>query len=144
MGSKSGSIVANILAGGGEINYDLLTTLVVITALATFALWRKANQPKSKQLSKKFRKALWESNPIEPKHKKPKFEPLRRSFAEWEAKFFYEFDDFADMMNWYLADDVINSRWRPKHLPAMLLSHFVGDAFSRQPHELGERGMRPA
>ena len=33
------------------------------------------------------------------------------------SKVFYEFDDFADVMNWYLADDVINSRWRLQDLP---------------------------
>jgi len=45
------------------MNYDLLTILVVITAVGTFALWRNANRPKFKQLKKKFRKALWEGNP---------------------------------------------------------------------------------
>ena len=29
-----------------------------------------------------------------------------------------------------------------KHSPAMLLAHFVGDAFSRHAHELGERCLR--
>ena len=83
------------------MNSDLLTILVAITALATFALWYDTNRPKFKQLDKKFRKALWESSPIEPKHNKPKSEP----HDEWEGKFFYEFDDFADAINWYLADD---------------------------------------
>ena len=96
------------------MNYDFLTILVVITALATFGLWRNVNRPKYKQLKKKFRKALWESGPIEPKHNKPKFEPLRQSLDQSEAKFFYEFDDFADVMNWYLADDV---SWRLQELP---------------------------
>src|SRR6516165_6853463 len=97
------------------MNYDFLTILVVITAFTTFALWRKANQPKFKLLKKKFRKALWESNPIEPRHNKPKFEPRR--LDEWEAKFFYEFDDFADVVNWFLADHAIKSRWRLQELP---------------------------
>jgi len=76
---------------GGKMNYDLLTALVVITALATFALWRHTNRPKFKHLKKKFRKELWESKPIAPKHNKARFEPQHSS--EWEAKFFYEFDD---------------------------------------------------
>ena len=99
------------------MNYDYLTILVVITAVATFALWRNSNRPKFKQLNKKFRKALWESNPIEPKHNKPKFEPFNRAIAEWDAKFFYEFDDFADVMNWYLADDNEPTSWRLQELP---------------------------
>jgi len=100
------------------MSYDYLTILVVITALATFALWRNSNRPKFKQLNKKFRKALWESNPIEPKHNRPKFEPYRNVVAEWEAKFFYEFDDFADVMNWYPADDPdYTSPWRLQELP---------------------------
>lgn len=44
----------------------------------------------------------------------PKFEPLRKSLDQSEAKFFYEFDDFADVMNWYLADD---ASWRLQELP---------------------------
>ena len=95
------------------MNSDLLTILVAITALATFALWYDTNRPKFKQLDKKFRKALWESSPIEPKHNKPKSEP----HDEWEGKFFYEFDDFADAVNWYLADDTIKSPWRLQELP---------------------------
>ena len=99
------------------MNYDFLTIVIVITALATFALWRNIDRPKFKQLKKKFRKALWESNPIAPKHNKPKFEPFS-SREEWgEAKFFYEFDDFADVMNWYLAEDYITSPFRLQELP---------------------------
>jgi hypothetical protein len=96
------------------MNYDFLTILIVITALATFAVWRSVNRPKYKQLKKKFRKALWESAPIEPKHNKPKFKGLSYSVGEGETKFFYEFDDFADVMNWYLADD---ASWRLQELP---------------------------
>jgi hypothetical protein len=40
--------------GDGEMNYDYLTILVVITAVATFALWRNSNRPKFKQLNKKI------------------------------------------------------------------------------------------
>jgi hypothetical protein len=94
------------------MNYDLLTIVVVVTALATFALLRNTSRPKFKQLKKKFRKTLWESKPIEPKHNKPKSAPSEK----WEAKFFYEFDDFADVMNWYLAD-INSSRWRLQDLP---------------------------
>jgi hypothetical protein len=96
------------------MNYDLLSIVVVITAAVTFTLWRNTHRPKFKQLNKKFRKALWESGPIEPKHNKPKPDP---SFDECEAKFFYDFDDFADVMNWYLADDAISSHWRLHELP---------------------------
>jgi hypothetical protein len=99
------------------MNYDVLTILVVITALATLSLWRNTNRPKFKQLNKKFRKALWESGPIEPKHEKPKIVSPYNHFDEYEAKFFSEFDDFADVMNWYLADDAITSPWRLQELP---------------------------
>ncbi len=36
------------------------------------------------------------------------------------------------------------TRLLAQHVPAMLLAHFVGDASSRQTHELGERRVRPA
>ena len=45
-----------------------------------------------------------------------RFEPLRNSLEEWELKFFREFDDFADVLNWYLADDTISSPWRLQEL----------------------------
>jgi hypothetical protein len=58
------------------------------------------------------------STVMEPKHNRPKFEPYYSGvIAEWEAKFFYEFDDFADVMNWYLAYDHDNSPWRLQELP---------------------------
>jgi hypothetical protein len=95
------------------MNYDFLIILVAITALMTFGLWRSVNRPKYKQLKKKFRKALWESGPIEPKHNKPTFKPVGFDRTEWTAKFFDEFDDFADVMNWYLADD---ASWRLQEL----------------------------
>jgi len=99
------------------MNFDFLAIAIVITALTTFALWRNINRPKFKQLKKKFRKALWESNPIAPKHNKPKFEPFS-SREEWgEATFFYEFDDFADVMNRYLAEDYMTSPFRLQELP---------------------------
>jgi hypothetical protein len=43
---------------------------------------------------------------------------LRSSREEWgKAQFFYEFDDFADVMNWYLADGIIASPFRLQELP---------------------------
>jgi hypothetical protein len=49
-----------------------------------------------------------------PKHNKPRFE---HGLHEGEAKFFYEFDDFADVMNWYLADEFSSSHFRLQELP---------------------------
>lgn len=93
----------NLMNSTNFLNILIVVLVVVVTPLMTFRLWHDVNRPKYKQLKKKFRKALWESGPIEPKHDKPKFEPLRKSLDQSEAKFFHDFDDFADVMNWWLA-----------------------------------------
>jgi hypothetical protein len=113
------SIADLVNRGAREMNYELLTILVVVTAAATFALWRRTDRPKFKLLKKKFRKALLESKPIVPKHNKPRFE---HGLHEGEANFFYEFDDFADVMNWYLADDIICDHPRYRQPPQLGLS----------------------
>ena len=101
------------------MNNGLLTTIVVINATVTFLLWRmmatKANRPAG--LNKKAAKALWHSDPIVPHHDPPKvpgggFSSL---VSDEDKAFFCDFQEFADVMNRWLA--TLESRFRLQELP---------------------------
>ena len=97
----------------------LLATIVVINAAVTFSLWRmmatKANRPAG--LNKKAAKALWHTDPIVPHHDPPKvpgggFSSL---VLDEDRAFFFDFQEFADVMNRWLA--TLESRFRLQELP---------------------------
>jgi hypothetical protein len=79
-----------------------------------------------KELKKKFLKQLWKSKPITPKHQPPP--PLERGFfvGDGTLQFFSDFEDFANVINWWLTDPHIhpnnNSPWRLQELPKSDLS----------------------
>src|SRR5262249_22411101 len=98
------------------MNYELLVIVVVcLNILATFSLWWyvAAKPPRPK---KRDAKLLWDSDPITPKHAPPKF-----SFAslphDGNRHFFSDFAEFADVLNWWLEDKHVQSRWRLQDLP---------------------------
>jgi hypothetical protein len=103
------------------MNYEVLTIIVVVNALVTFALWRsmrgKANRPKG--LNKRAAKLLWDSDPIIPKHNPPEVAGGR--FASLvdadDYRFFTDFAQFADVVNSELADGYTQSPWRLQDLP---------------------------
>ena len=103
------------------MSYEVLITIVVINAFVTLALWRqvsrKANRPFG--LNKKAAKALWRSDPIVPRHNPPKV-----AGGNWSGQardvdrlFFADFTQFADVVNWWLADEFTKSRFRLQDLP---------------------------
>ena len=92
------------------MNYDLLTIVVVITALVTFALWRNTNRPKFKQLNKQFRKALWESDPT-------------AMLKAWDSYHISQFD-LADDTNWGELE------LRPHGTPTFYFDRRVCQAFA--------------
>lgn len=103
------------------MSYEFLVSIVLINAVATFSLWRKLanNGPNRPRLNKKAATALWRSEPIVPKHNPPKmaggeFSSLARDV---DRMFFADFRDFADVINWWLADDFTASRFRLQDLP---------------------------
>jgi hypothetical protein len=103
------------------MTYDVLGIIVVLNVLATFTLWRKIASKSSPGpiLNKKAAAALWRSDPIVPKHDPPKtaggkFSSLAR---EDDRRFFADFKDFADVVNWWLAGEFIASRFRLQDLP---------------------------
>ena len=103
------------------MNYEVLVAIVAINAIVTLSLWRmmanKASRPAG--LNKKAAKALWHSDPIVPRHDPPKVVggdfPLL--VGDVDRTFFEDFRDFADVVNWFLADKYVGSRFRLQDLP---------------------------
>jgi hypothetical protein len=103
------------------MSYEMLAFIVVVNALATFSLWRRMASKANRGpiLKKKAAKALWRSDPIVPKHDPPKIAGGQFSSLadEEDRQFFADFRDFADVMNWWLADEYTASRFRLQDLP---------------------------
>lgn len=100
---------------------EVLIAIVAINAVVTLSLWRmmatKASRPAG--LNKKAAKALWHSDPIVPRHDPPKvvggdFPSL---VCDADRTFFDDFKEFADVVNWFLADKYVGSRFRLQDLP---------------------------
>jgi hypothetical protein len=91
---------------------EVLIAIVAINAIVTLSLWRmmatKVSRPAG--LNKKAGKALWHSDPIVPRHEKPKV------VGDADTTFFDDFKEFADVVNWWLAD-YDESRFRLQELP---------------------------
>lgn len=103
------------------MSYEFLTTIVVINAFVTLVLWlqlrRKATKPAG--LNKKTAKALWDGVPLVPRHDPPnapggQFSGLA---SQEDRLFFADFREFANVVNRWLADDFIGSRFRLQDLP---------------------------
>jgi hypothetical protein len=83
---------------------QLLWIVVLLNAGATITLWRRAAR-RPEKLKKKFRNRLWRSKPITPKHEPPP--PLKADtygVGKKELQLFSDFEDFAEVINWRLAD----------------------------------------
>jgi hypothetical protein len=103
------------------MSLNVLVVIVVLNVLATIALWRGAAR-KEPFLKKKFINALWYSQPIEPKHRQP--EIIGEGWKDQDRKFFADFADFAEVMNWWFADAEIDENdWRLQELPDIKLKH---------------------
>jgi hypothetical protein len=101
------------------MSYEILVAIVGINAIMTLSLWRmmatKANR--SAGLNKKAAQALLHSEPIVPRHNPPnvlggRYSSLR---SEEDEAFFSDFQEFADVANWWLA--TFESRFRLQELP---------------------------
>ena len=103
------------------MSYEVLVAIVAINAIVTLSLWRmmatKASRPAG--LNKKAAKALWHSDPIVPRHDPPKVVggKLPSLVDDADRKFFDDFKEFADVVNWWLADKYVASRFRLQDLP---------------------------
>ena len=107
------------------MSYEVLTLIVVINAIMTISLWwrsgegavrnKSTNRPR---LKKKAAKALWDSDPIVPRHNPPNvsFGELHGLARDSDERFFADFKDFADIVNWQLGEES-KSHFRLQDLP---------------------------
>jgi hypothetical protein len=104
------------------MTYEVLVIIVVINVIVTLSLWRQVASKSNRgpSLNKKAATALWKSKPIKPKHDPPKTAGAElSSLADDEDRlFFADFKEFADVANWWLADEYVASRFRLQDLPA--------------------------
>jgi hypothetical protein len=87
-------------------------------AVAIFNLSRQAAR-KPPRPNKKFLKKLFRSGPITPQHNPPKAAGGEYTFAvtDEDRRFFADFAEFADVVNWWFAEEYVGSRWRLQELP---------------------------
>lgn len=108
------------------MNYDLLIAIVIANAVMTLSILLRSlsrAQTKPPLPIKKIGRALWYSKPIEPKHEPPR----PTSFPhEWDRRFFFDFASFGSIVNSWLADEFVSSRFRLQELPKSLLSVSMG------------------
>jgi hypothetical protein len=102
-----------------DYSFQILTIIVFLTAAATITLWRTAAR-RPEKLKKKFLNRLWRSEPITPKHEPPP--PLKQDawgVDKEDLQFFSDFEDFANVVNWWLADPHVrqDNPWRLQELP---------------------------
>jgi hypothetical protein len=114
------------------MSYDFLAFLVLANIVVTISLWRTMHR-KAARPNKKAAKLLWDSEPITPKHEPPKtagddYASLARDV---DRRFFSDFKEFADIVNWELADEFTESRWRLQDLPDV--DRKIGVAFDNGP-----------
>jgi hypothetical protein len=86
------------------MTFEILAIIVFLNVAATITLWRTAVR-RPEKLKKKFLNRLWRGKPITPKHEPPR--PLEDVWTVRKAawlQFLSDFGDFANVVNWWLAD----------------------------------------
>jgi hypothetical protein len=104
---------------------SFLVAIVVINAVATVGLvlglrqidFTKVNRPA--RLHKTAARLLWRSDPIVPQHEPPNVDVGKFTgiYARAYREFFVDFKEFADVINWWLADKHVASGFRLQDLP---------------------------
>lgn len=81
--------------------FNLLVVIVTLNALATISLWQVAAR-RPEKVKRKFFSALLNSEPITPRHQPPRAigEGLGSYVSDEDRRFFRDFDDFAEVVNW--------------------------------------------
>jgi hypothetical protein len=118
-----------VYSGAAGMSVGFLAVIVFMNVVATIWLWRSAaRRPEIRR--KMFLNDLWRSEPITPKHTPP--QPLEAGswgVGEEELQFFADFEDFANVVNRWLADEDIDlhNPWRLQELPDADLLELGGD-----------------
>jgi hypothetical protein len=93
------------------MTFELFPIFLVV--IAAIALLSEVARPPAKKPKKKFLKRLLHSKPVAPKHQPPS--PLKEGkegITRGVQQFFADFEDFADVVNWWLADPHVGGPWR--------------------------------
>ena len=93
----------------------VLIVVVVLNMIATITLWRTAARRPDK-LKKKFLAALMDNKPIVPRHQRPESIGEGWGVHDRDRKFFTDFEDFADVVNWWFANPHAEEPWRLQEL----------------------------
>jgi hypothetical protein len=116
------------------MTFEVLAFVVFLNVLATMSLWRKcARKP---PVPRAVLKALLWGGTITPRHERPRVvgDKYPRLANDYDRRFFADFRDFADVVNWWLAGDGA-SPWRLQELPDTALQldrHRDGPSFGRR------------
>jgi hypothetical protein len=115
---------------------EILAIIVAVNAIATITLWREAARSPPRP-NKKFLKNLLYAAPIEPDHERPKVigDEYPSLASDDDRRFFVDFAEFVDVVNCWLAEKYVGSRWRLQELPTteLRLNHFSsGPEFGRR------------
>jgi hypothetical protein len=114
---------------GGAMTFNVLIALVILNVMAVISLWRVvARQPVKPK--KQFIAALLHSKPIVPKHRRPEAsgDGFSSLVSDNDRQFFRDFDDFADVVNWWFGDEHVGTGWRLQELPETERKHSLSDA----------------
>jgi hypothetical protein len=103
-----------------DVSFEVLSIVVILNVMATIALWRSSARKPAK-LKKKFIAALRTDKPIVPNHRSPKAVGESIGLRDEDRQFFGDFEDFANVVNWWLADPHVGGPWRLQELPEMEL-----------------------
>jgi hypothetical protein len=115
---------------------QLLWIAVLLNAGATITLWQRAAR-RPEKLKKKFRKRFWNGKPITPKHEPPPpLEADAHGVGKEQLQFFSDFEDFAKVVNSWLADPDAyphGNPWRLQELPKseLLALGYFGPTYGR-------------
>ena len=97
------------------MSFNILFMIVVLNVIATITLWQTAAR-RPEKVKKKLFAALMDNKPIVPKHQRPKSIGEGWGVYDQDRKFFADFEDFADVVNWWFATADIGGPWRLQEL----------------------------
>jgi hypothetical protein len=119
----------------GDMTFYVLIVLVILNVMAVISLLG-ASARKPAKPTKQFITALLHSKPIVPKHRRPNAigETFSSLVSDEDRQFFKDFDDFADVVNWWFGDENVGTGWRLQELPDTERKH----SFSETP-QFGRR-----
>jgi hypothetical protein len=108
-----------------QMTVEILSVIVLVNLLLTLWMWQKRSGGPKKKL-------YWDlatGASITPNHQRPNAigERCAGLVQETDRQFFDAFHSFGDVVNWWLADEHVGSRWRLQELATTELTLGSGD-----------------